>query len=376
MKFLKLLFEARTIGMKITTSQNYKKCEREVIIAVILHLLSKGILFAEEIKAQGKGITEVVISSDENIVTAYKSETSETRIYENKEESMVELFSKIGFSEDFSTYQNKWMVKQASGYRVDVEDTKNANKYLKNIHPVVNEDGHLLLAEDNRYNTVWAYVVRHKNDGTLSYGVYKRNSDGRASKTTLIPPAAVSDIGTKVQTLIKNYEGTFNSKDALEASMKLWCWNLVKSYSVQSETDEYDQTDICEMLKDWIWENVGKKVSIGNSLHTEEPVYIKENKEGIDIGIWADSLGRVFRELEIEENPKIWLREAVKEHWIIPSLGADGTFVRNATNTSQHQREIFKRKNKNERFYKFAFKDEEKKQILKEYEERKEITLI
>ena len=180
-------------------------------------------------------------------------------------------------------------------------------------------------------------------------------------------------MGTKVSNLIKNYEGTFNSKDGVDATMKLWCWNLVKTYEPQNEIDDYDQLDIFEILKEWIIENVGKeflKCKENGQPITKPFVYFHELKDRVDVGIWSDDLESVFNELDIEEKPKAWLREAVKEHWIVPQLNGKGSFVRIATNTSASQREAFNRKNKNERFYKFQFNDEEINIIVERYHTR------
>ena len=367
MKFLDLLQEVRTNGMTVTMGSNYSKKDKLVIIAVILHLLSKESLFVEE------SMEKVVIAADKSILESYKCNGSETKGYENKDKSIEELFTTMKFSDDYIEYKNKWAMPETRGNRSDIENGKRAKEFLNSIKLVVNEEGHLLLAEDSEYNTVWAYVLRHKNSGSISYGVYKRDFNGRPSKTEWIAPSVVSEMGTKVSNLIKNYEGTFNSKDGVDATMKLWCWNLVKTYEPQNEIDDYDQLDIFESLKEWIIENVGKEFlkNKDNGQPISKPfVYFNELKDRVDVGIWSDDLESVFNELEIEEKPKAWLREAVKERWIVPQLNGKGSFVRIATNTSASQREAFNRKNKNERFYKFSFNDEEIKIIVERYHTR------
>lgn len=369
MEVIKLLKQARTVGMRVTVGRDYSKMEKSIIIAVILHLISMGSIFVEEITSEGKGITELVIASKEEILINYKHGTLKMRNYENRNDEIMELFSKMQFTDEFEEYQSKWMIRSQSGFHSDSENEKKATEYLRFAHPVVNEDGHLLLTEDSNQNTVWAYVIRHKNSGTISYGVYKRDCNGRPSKTELISPSAICDMGTKLANLIKNYEGTFNSKNSLEASMKLWCWNLAKAYTVHSETDEYDSTDIYMALKEWIKDNAGRTFKYKD--YSTEHVYVNVFSDHVDIGIWNDSLKVAFGELEIEENPKSWLREAVKEHWIKPQLKSDGSFARYATNTSSFHREAFKRKNKNERFFKFVFTEAETKSVLENYERNK-----
>lgn len=364
MKFLKLLFDIRTKGMKVLATDNYSKAEKAIIVAVILHLLSKGSLMVKEIK-EGGSIASVIVVTDEAKLAAYKCDTSETIVYENKNSQIEELFSKLHLGDAYIEYKNRWTVPTIGGYRSDVDNEKKAKEFLNTIKPVVNEDGQLLLAEDSEGNTVWAYVLRHKNNGSVSYGIYRRDYDGRPSKTEWISPAVVSEMGTKLGNIIKNYEGRFNSKNAIDATLKLWCWNLIKTYEIQNKIDDYDPLDIYEELKEWIINNAGKSFKHGEEIFL--PVYINELKGRVDIGIWSDNLEFVFEKLEIEEKPKEWLGEAVKEHWIIPQLKKDGSVARSTTNTSNFQREAFKRKNKNERFYKFSLNDEEVKEAVRNY---------
>lgn len=367
MMFLSKLKEARTTGMEVTVGQGYSRKEEQVLIAVILHLGSISRIYVEETELKRKGIEKVVIADKKEILTQGRKGESDITIYEKND--IEELFEKMKFGDAYEEYKNQWAVPNCSSYRGDVDNAKKAKEYLNLIKPVVNENGHLLLAEDSAGNTVWAYVLRHKNAGSISYGMYKRDCNGRPSKTEWISPAVVSEMGTKIGNIVKNYEGRFNSKDAIDATMKLWCWNMIKNFEIQNEVDDYDQQDIFENLKNWIIENAGKSFKKGDEKIM--PVYFNELKDHTDIGIWSDSLEFVFKELEIEEKPKSWLREAVKEQWILPQLKEDGSFARVATNTSAFQREAFHRKNRNERFYKFSFNDEEIKMTMDNFYKNK-----
>lgn len=360
MKLIKLLFEVRTNGIKILLKNDYSRMEKMIIVAVFLHLLSRGKLAVKEIKENGAVIS--VFVATEEIIDSCNCGNYEIKLYENKNSDIEELFSRLRFDDTYIEYKNKWTVPSCGGYRGDIDNEKKAKEFLSLIQPVVDENGHLLLAEDSVGNTVWAYVLRHRNSGSISYGIYKRDCNGRPSKTECISPAVVGEMGTRVGNIVKNYEGRFNSKDAIDATMKLWCWNMIKNFEIQNEVDDYDQQDIFESLKKWIIENAGKSFKKGDEKIM--PVYFNELKDHTDIGIWSDSLDFVFKELEIEEKPKSWLREAVKEQWILPQLKEDGSFARVATNTSSFQREAFHRKNRNERFYRFSLKDEEIKMTV------------
>lgn len=370
MNFLKILSDIRTQGMKITLTNKYGKMDRAVLISVLLHLLSKGTVVLKEVKTND-AVVEMVVATKVEVLDSYECEDFEIYTYENKEELIDEMFAKLNLSDAYAAYKKKWMLEQSHGDHNDVENIKRAKDLLRWMKPVVDEKGHLFLTEDGAGNTVWAFTMANKNSGTIRYGIYMKNAAGRPTQSQFIQPAVANEMGTKLSNLIKNYNGKFLSQDATEATMKLWCWNLAKKYEVQYELDDYDQQDIFEILKYWIVENAGCVFKEGEN--TFEPIYLAKIKDRTDVGIWNDSLQFVFDLLDIEEQPKCWLQEAVKEKWVIPQLNGKGEIVRIAMNTSSYQREIFNRKNRHERYYRFSLDDEEIKEAVENYQRNKAI---
>lgn len=359
MEFLGILFDLRTHGMKFMNTNNYSKADKAVLVAVLLHLISKGNLVVKEEK-EG---TSVVVT-----VEAQKSHDGEESVLRiSKNEEIEELFSRLHLNEAYVEYKEQWILENFRGDRNDIESIKKANEILQWMKPVVDEKGHLLLAEDTVGNTVWAFALHHKNSGTISFGIYMKNRDGRPTKTQYVSPSVVKEMGTKVGNIIMNYHGTFQSQDATNGMMKLWCWNLAKKYRVQYQLDDYDQQDIFESLKEWIIENAGLKFKKCEEMI--QPIYLNKVRDRMDIGIWADDIEFVFELLSIDEKAKDWLREAVKEKWIEPQLKANGDIARKAMNTSDRQREVYSRKNKNERYYKFVLNEEEIQMLMMSYEQ-------
>lgn len=378
----KMLEEARANGLLIDLRKEQGQKEKEALLNATLALVSLGAVKATEVVDKGNTVAVILLGKpeleedwDKKLSNRYADNDNvvwNTRTYENRDADLQKLFVKLQISDFYEAYKERFIVENTMGSRIDTENAKKAEELFKSLLPVV-EDGKLLLTEDSEGNSVWAYAMRNNAGGKFSYGIYRRNKEGKVGMSTIVSPSVVNAMGTKIGNTILDYEGTFNALNATQATQRLWLWNLCRKFEMQDKFDDYNPSDVNDILREWIIENVGKKIEV-NKVHIE-PVYIQKIKENVQIGIWVNDMETVFSKLDVEMKVSDWVREAMRERWIVPvkaGIKKDGTEAERAGyNPSNAAREAFDRKNKSERVYRIAFSDEEAKQLYEKYEAEK-----
>lgn len=384
-KIIDLLSKVRKEGVYADTSklQQGSKAYRVAMLTLILHLVSNG-LRVIELSKSGRGIDGMVLLGspeqeakwDNYFFDKYGDDDNVkwiSKTYGSKPDELDEIFSKLGLTDVYKSYKNAWSFSHVHGNKEDEENRKKAESLLKVLLPVTDERGQLLLAEDALGNTVWGYVKRQNESGSYSFGISRRSADGQVSKSVHVSPAAVNGLTMKIQNTILSYEGAFSAQNAIQATNRLWLWNLSRNFKMLDTLDDFNPSDINDILKCWIEDNVGMKIKVGET--TTEPVFIHQFPGEIKIGIWVNDLPIVFELLDVEMRVKDWIVEALKEEWLVPIKGnckKDGTFsIRSGYNPSQRAREEYERKQKNERIYLFNLSKEEAEAIWKKYDERK-----
>lgn len=384
-KIIDLLHRVRKKGVYAETSklQQESKAYRVAMLTLILHLVTNG-LQVREVRKLGEGVLGMVLLGnpeqskwwDDYFWHKYGDDDKYTwllKTYGDKSDDIAEICSKLGLMDVYEDYKNGWSFSHVSGNKEDEERRKKAEPLFKVLLPVTDERGHLLLTEDSEGNTVWAFVKRLNASGSYSFGMYKRNFDGKVSTSVHISPAAVDGLTMKIQNTVRSYEGTFSAQNAMQATNRLWLWNLSRNFKMLDTLDDFNPSDINDILKCWIEDNVGMKIKVGET--TTEPVFVHQFPDEIRIGIWVNDLPIVFDLLDVEMRVKDWIVEALKEEWLVPIKGnrkEDGTFsIRSGYNPSQRAREEYERKQKNERIYLFNLSKEEAEAIWKKYDERK-----
>lgn len=378
----KILEEARTKGLLVDLRKETSKEEKKALLNATLAIVSLGAVKATEVVEKGDTVAVVLLGKPE-LEEEWNKKLSKTnadndnvvwntRTYENKDADLQKLFVKLQLMELYENYKKQFTVSHVAGSRIDTENAKKAEELFPMLLPVV-ENGKLLLTEDSDGNSVWAYVLRNNAGGKFSYGIYRRSKEGRVGMSTIISPSVVNAMGTRIGNTVLDYEGTFNALNATQATQRLWLWNLCRKFQMQDAFDDYNPSDVNEFLREWIFENAGRKFETNQI--AIEPIYIQKIKERVQVGIWVDDMPFVFNELDVEMKVSDWTREAMRERWIIPVKAGkkkDGTEAERAGyNPSNAVREAFDRKNKTERVYLISFSDEEAKVLYEKYETEK-----
>ena len=376
---INLIKKARTEGVMLDVREKYE--EQCKIIKMILWLISNNSFSAVEVCEFGKIIAMVILGNsmlqsvwEEKLKELYADNDSVSWSIQYSEinyQYIWELMEKLGLSKVYSKYVRKYNLSIADNVRLDSNNLKTAENKFLFIMPIV-EDGNLLLAEDSKGNTVWAYAVRNNQKGSISYRIYRRSAEGRIGMSTSLSPSVVNGLGNRISSIIEEYEGTFTSLHGTRATQRLWLWNLYRRAEPQEEIDDYSPSDVNDFLREFIEEYEGIPVEFGKE--KSEPVYIQKMDDHINIGIWSDDMQKVFDFLEFNMKAKDWIREALHEKWVIAVPNGkkkDGTCaVRSGYNPSISARIEFKRKNRNERVYLLSFSEEEAEYIWSQYEER------
>jgi len=385
---MQLLKAAREKSIRIVADKKYDEKNKEMLSAVILHLVCEGVLRVIEL-TEGENLRSLYIvglEEVENLLLKQLEKNCDDHIFINKVlygkkadenngiKAISQLFEKIGWQECFQNYCKRWMPEIIGGNSYDEENRREAGRIFERLLPITNEKGQLLLAEDQQGNQILAYVKRHNESGDYTFGIFRKGADGKVGKSVTIGADEVVSASTKVRKKIQNAEGTFSAQHATEGIQRLWLWNLSRKFQYVEEADDYAMNDINSFLKDWIKDNVG--TVFRESLEDEgtEPVFAGEIKGKYIAGIWSDSMQPVFDVLELKMKAKVWIPEAAKEGWIkryAVSCGDNKETLRRAYNPSMAQRKEFMRENKSERIYIFDFSNEEAKEIYAKREAQK-----
>lgn len=374
--------KVRTEGFLVNVTDNTTLEQQMSILNVLLYLAGYLALYTVEFWESGK-MTQIALMPTTDLQKSWMKRFDKIcedndkcnyveKEYSSKEQDIEILVKKLGIKEAYKRYRGS-IVPNGSGNRLDVENAKKAKEMLGLLWPVMNEKGHLLLAEDRCGNSAWAYVTRKNADGSFSYRIYKRSADERVSDSVGITPYEVSGMGTKVAKTLQNYEASFTAYDATQAAERLWLWNLCRNFDYQDDWDDLNPSDINDELYAWVSENVGVKISNGEK--SREPIFVSRVKNKVCVGIWCDDMEPVFKLLGVKTKVSDWIREAKKEGWLEPTVWTnhkDGTEkVRTQYNPSVAARAAWNRENKNERIYLLNFEQEEAERLLDKYSEMK-----
>ena len=377
---IEMIKELKQRGLKVDLTKNRSETEEREIMNVILHMISQEpIQVIETYKDEKEIVTAIILGGYEQekgwtkklekMYVDNDDVTWDTKRYENKPEQLNKLMENLGMKEAFQKYCQSFLPAKGKCNVVDSDKRKEAEKLFNILLPVINDKGYLLLTEDSIGNSVWAYVIRKNKTGSFSYGIYRQDVDGNVSLSTIVSPAAVNSLGTIIGNTIQNYEGTFTSLCATQAAQRLWLWNLSRKFEMQNLLDDYNPTEVNKLLKNWVVENVGKTIKIEGE--ERKPIYIQQVREKVRIGIWVNDLKHVFSKLEVDMKVSEWIREAMKERWLITTVikeNEDGTKSERAGyNPSDMIRKVYERKSRSERVYLLNFSKKEEKTILKNY---------
>jgi len=382
---VKLIREIREKGKHVAVEKPIAHEVKLEIMAAILYLLSDMVILTLELVRKGSELMGVVVATESKTIENWKKKLDKTyadddevffieKEYGNRDAE--KLLGKLGLQQEYLDYRENSIPDSRNGLaRVDVEKQKEAERLFDILHPSIDKRGHLLLAEDGEGNSAWAYAMRNNAGGKLSYGIYRMDSNGGVSTSTIVSPSAVNGMTMKIGNTVADYDGKFTSQAGIQATQRLWLWNISRKFKPVKFMDDYTPTEVFEVLKDWIYKNVEVTYQQGNgeSANLRKPVFIAKTKGRIDIGIWVDDLEFVFDRLDIKTlTPRAWITEALKEEYVVPvfSKTKDGEETKRAGyNPYKANRDECGRSNKHERVYRIAFSEEETKKVWEKYEE-------
>lgn len=371
---MKLLIEVmEKEGLQIDVNNNGDDKSKMNLLYSISNVLTRNKLVTLEGRETGKAIRYVILARDNVTLKKRKEEFDKQckedmklewseREYENKEDNLQELFSKLNMAHHYEIYKSKW-TPNTSEMKLDKDEIEGASVFFKRLRPYENENGDVLLAKDCCGNTVWVYPSRNYAKGTFSYRVYMKDYEGRLKPSINVKPSSVGIGSPHIVNMMKNCDGYFTTLDCNKATEILWLYDLCRQFKKQRVWEEPDPTEIYESIKEWIINNIGVLKKINGE--TKIPVYTNyvKDKGRVDAGIWQKDFKWILQhELGMSVTENEWIRDAAREGWIIPQISSTGQ-KRNAFNTSNYQRELYARENKNERVYLLKFSDDENEDI-------------